>query len=197
MIASRFSSGSARPRRAAKNSSAASTIPTSTPSFRKSAATRSGSPSRMMPFCTKIVRSLEPRARWPSIVTTDESTPPERALMAAPSPTAALTAATCSSMNRAGSSSLTAISRIMRGPPCGVVCRERRADEGNGPAGGNRLPRGVIVADVGGRVNLNRPRQWPAPIARANGRANRPRCARAAAARPGSSPRSGCPVRRP
>ncbi len=54
----------------------------------KSRLTCSGSPSRIRPLSINTVLRRSPSALCPSIVTTDESTPPERALMAVPLPTA-------------------------------------------------------------------------------------------------------------
>ena len=112
-MASRFSSGSVTPLRAAKNSSRASTISTGTLSFLNSPTTRWGSPARIRPFSMNTVFSRGPSARWPSRVTVDESTPPESALMANPSPTVSRISATFSSMNRLVTSRIALISFIM------------------------------------------------------------------------------------
>src|SRR3990170_3093011 len=81
-MASRFSSGSVIPFRDEKNSLRASTMRTVTPSFRKTPATWPASPSRIRPLSMKTVSSRLPKALCPSIVTVDESTPPDRALIA-------------------------------------------------------------------------------------------------------------------
>src|SRR5437867_7529047 len=95
----RFFSGSMMPRRAAKNSSAARTIRWRTASSFRVCATSSVSPFRMNPVSTYTARRRSPRARLARTAAVVLSTPPEHAMIARPSPTAARIAATCSSMN--------------------------------------------------------------------------------------------------
>ena len=112
-MASRFSSGSVIPFKAVRNSSRASMISTVTPSFRNKFATISGSDSRMRPFSMKQVLRFPPRAWCPSIVTVEESTPPDKALIAIPSPTVDLIILTFSLMNCSVFSSLAVISLVI------------------------------------------------------------------------------------
>src|SRR5436309_4320717 len=98
-MTSRFFSGSETPLRAPKNASAARTTLNFTRSPSSVPDTCSVSPFRISPVSTYTVRRRSPRARLARTAAVVLSTPPEHAMIARPSPTAARIAATCSSMN--------------------------------------------------------------------------------------------------
>ena len=89
-IALRFSSGSVTPARRSKKRSAASTWISSRPMLRRNVSvTSSLSPRRIRPVSTYTHVSRWPIARWTSAAATAESTPPDSAQIARPSPTCA------------------------------------------------------------------------------------------------------------
>ncbi len=95
----RLRSGSVTPASFARNRSVASTASRFRPSLsRRLCCTFSNSFLRSTPLLTKTQVRRSPMARCTSVAATEESTPPESAQMARPSPTVRRTEATVSSM---------------------------------------------------------------------------------------------------
>ena len=93
----RFSSGSTIPSSDPRNWSLASTTSRVSKTASKSRRTCSVSPRRIIPWSTYTQVSRSPMARCTMAAATAESTPPERAQIARPSPIWARMASTCSS----------------------------------------------------------------------------------------------------
>ena len=93
----RFSSGSCTPSSAPRNWSLASTTSRASKTASKSERTCSVSPSRIIPWSTYTHVSRSPIARCTIAAATAESTPPESAQIARPSPIWARIDSTCSS----------------------------------------------------------------------------------------------------
>jgi len=72
-----------------------------------------------------------PSALCASVVTTDESTPPERALMAIPSPTISRISRTCSSMNFFGFRFFVLISLYFMNASFEADCQPPDSDPGH------------------------------------------------------------------
>src|SRR5207247_1529494 len=105
-MADRFRSGSVTPFRAPKNVSAAWTTFDFTLRDFRVFETCSVSPFRIRPVSTYTARRRSPMALLARTAAVVLSTPPEHAMIARPSPTAARIAATCSSMNPFASNTL-------------------------------------------------------------------------------------------
>ena len=93
----RFSSGSTIPSSAPRNCSAASTTSRLSNTASKSVRTCSVSPRRIIPWSTYTQVSRSPMARCTIAAATAESTPPDSAQIARPSPICSRMASTCSS----------------------------------------------------------------------------------------------------
>src|SRR5829696_755032 len=122
-ITLRLRSGSVTPaRRARKRSSAGTTTSGTWKWSRNWATTCSASLRRSRPWSTNTHVSWSPIARWTSSAATDESTPPERAQIARPSPT-------CSRTWRIWSAATRAAVHSRRAPQTSVRQVARRALE--------------------------------------------------------------------